>query len=91
MAKKRERSVRSLKGELIAKSKEAALSAIRVFNDPMTRFKSESFIVLMNIAWTYLLHAHFRVKGVEYRYFRQGPKKRVFDRTKRGQDRKSVV
>lgn len=85
MAKTRVRSIGSLKNELVSKSREAALSAIRVFNDPMTKFKSESFIVLMNIAWTYLLHAYYRSKQVEYRYFRQGLKKRVFDRTKRGQ------
>jgi hypothetical protein len=84
VAKKRVRSIGSLKNELASKSREAALSAIRVFNDPMTKFKSETFIVLMNIAWTYLLHAHYRSKRVEYRYFRQGLKKRLFDRTKRG-------
>ncbi len=84
MAKARVRSIGSLKNELVSKSREAALSTIRVFNDPMTTFKSETFIVLMNIAWTYLLHAHYRSKRVEYRYFRQGPKKRLFDRTKRG-------
>jgi hypothetical protein len=50
----------------------------------MTKFKSESFIVLMVIAWTYLLHAYYRSKRVEYRYYQQKAKKRVFDRTKRG-------
>jgi hypothetical protein len=47
-------------------------------------FKSETFIVLMTIAWTYLLHAWFRGKAVEYRYFKQGPRRRVFERTKHG-------
>lgn len=82
MSKKR--SVGSLKGELVSKSREAALSAIRVFNDPMTKFKSESFIVLMTIAWTYLLHAYYRSKRIEYRYYEQRAKRRKFDRTKRG-------
>jgi len=36
----RKRSLWSVRGELIEKSREAALSATRVFNDPMTRFKS---------------------------------------------------
>lgn len=84
MAKKRVRKVGSIKAELVAKSREAALSAIRVFNDPMTKFKSESFIVLMMIAWTYLLHAHYRHKRIEYRYYDQKAKKRSFHRTKRG-------
>lgn len=81
---KRKRSIGSLRRELIAKSREAALSAIRVFNDPQVGFKSETFIVLMVIAWTYLMHAYYRSKKVEYRYFKQGPKRRVFDRTKYG-------
>ena len=81
---KRIRSVGSLAVELIAKSREAALCAIRVFNDPHVSFKSETFIVLMIIAWTYLLHAHYRRKGMEYRYFTQAAKRRKFDRTKHG-------
>ncbi len=80
----RTRSIGSVKSELIAKSREAALSAIRTYNDPQVSFKSESFIVLMVIAWTYMLHAYYRSKGIEYRYFKQGPKKRIFDRTKHG-------
>lgn len=78
----RNRSVGSLALELIAKSREAALCAIRVFNDPHVSFKSETFIVLMVIAWTYLLHAHYRRKGIEYRYFTQTGQRRKFDRTK---------
>ncbi|MFW6068104.1 MAG: DUF3644 domain-containing protein [Chloroflexota bacterium] len=81
---KRNRSVGSVKIELLEKSREAALSAIRIYNDPQVTFKSESFIVLMMIAWTYLLHAYYRSKGIEYRYFRQGPKRKIFDRTKHG-------
>lgn len=81
---KRKRSIGSLRSELVSKSREAALSAIRIFNDPQVGFKSETFIVLMVIAWTYMLHAYYRSKGVEYRYFKQGPKRRVFDRTKHG-------
>lgn len=82
--KKRSRRVWSLKHELLTKSREAALCAIRIFNDPQVTFKSESFIVLMNIAWTYLLHAYFREQGVEYRYHKQRKSRRVFDRTKHG-------
>lgn len=81
---KRKRTIGSIREELIGKSREAALTAIRVFNDPEVQFKSETFIILMVIAWTYLLHAYYRAKGIEYRYFRQGPKRRIFDRTKHG-------
>ena len=80
MAKRR---IGSIKDELISKSKEAALSAVKIFNDPLIRFKSETFIVLMIIAWTYLFHAYFRSKGIEYRYFQKRGKRRFFDRTKK--------
>ncbi len=81
---KRHRTTGSVRAELVAKAREAAVAAIRSYNDPSTTFKSETFIVLMVIAWTYMLHAYYRGKGIEYRYFRQGPKRRIFDRTKHG-------
>jgi len=81
MAKRR---IGSIKDELISKSKEAALSAVKIFNDPLIKFKSETFIVLMIIAWTYLLHAFFRSKSIEYRYYKKRGKRRFFDRTKKG-------
>lgn len=81
---KHKRSVGSIRNELVLKSREAALCAISVFNDPQVSFKSETFIVLMSIAWTYLLHAYYRSKSIEYRYYRKGPKRRIFDRTKYG-------
>lgn len=73
-----------VKNELVSKSREAALTAVQVFNNPLVRFKSETFIVLMTIAWTYLLHAYYRSNKIEYRYYTQGPKRRKFDRTRRG-------
>lgn len=84
---KRNRTIGSVKSELIAKSREAALCAIRTFNDPHVTFKSETFIVLMIIAWTYLLHAHYRTKGIDYRYCQKAGKRRKFERTKQGQFR----
>lgn len=85
MAEKRKKRIAfSIKRELICKSREAALTAISVFNNPQISFKSETFIVLMNIAWTYLLHAYYRSRKVEYRYFKQVGKRRIFDRTKHG-------
>jgi Protein of unknown function (DUF3644) len=66
---------------LVAQSQDAALAGVQVFNNPLIGFKSETFIVLMNIAWTYLLHAHYRREGVEYRYYRRQGKRRRFERT----------
>ncbi|MEO7412577.1 MAG: DUF3644 domain-containing protein [Opitutaceae bacterium] len=81
---KRIRRVHSVSDELIHKSREAALAAVQIFNNPQITFKSEMFIVLMNIAWTYMLHAHYRTQGIEYRYFKQTGKNRRFDRTAKG-------
>jgi len=80
----RVRRVFSVSRELLTKSREAALAAVQLFNNPLITFKSETFIVLMVIAWTYLLHAHYRQKGIEYRYFRMANQRRVFDKTRSG-------
>jgi hypothetical protein len=82
--KKRKRRVFSVSGELIEKSREAALAAVQIFNNPQTTFKSEIFIVVMNIAWTYLLHAYYRKHHIEYRYFEQKKKIRKFSTTAKG-------
>ena len=70
--------------QLLLESREAAMNAVQTFNNPLTTFKADTFIVLMSIAWTYLLHAHFRTAGVEYRYYEQNGKRRKFHRTKAG-------
>ena len=76
----------SIKLELLLKSREAALHAVQAFNNPLTTFKAETFIVLMVIAWTYFIHAYFRREGVEFRYFDlpHGSKRRKFSRTPSG-------
>ena len=81
---KRVRRVFSVKEELLNKSREAALAAVQIFNNPNVTFKSETYIVLMNIAWTYLLHAYYRAEKVNYRYFTQGAKRKQYGRTKNG-------
>jgi len=60
------------------------MAAGQAFNSPLARFKSETYIVLMSIAWTYLLHAFYRSQRVEYRYFQQGPVRKRFQRTDGG-------
>lgn len=87
MATIRKRSVKSVKDELIKKSREAILAAVQIYNNPQITFKSETFITLSNIAWTYLLHAYYRGKGIEYRYFKAKGKKKQFDKTRRGADK----
>lgn len=84
MSTSRNRTVGSVKVELIKKSREAAMSAVQTFNNPLITFKSENFIVLMMIAWTYLLHAYYRERGIEYRYFNWRGSRRKFEKTKDG-------
>ncbi|MFC1972401.1 DUF3644 domain-containing protein [Chloroflexota bacterium] len=81
---RRKRSVGSIQSELVTKSREAALNAVQSFNNPLTTFKTETFIVLMVIAWMYLLHAHYRGKGIDYRYYDKGNKRKKYHRTKSG-------
>ncbi len=54
------------------------LTAVQIYNNPQIEFKSELFIVTTVIAWTYLLHAYYRKKGVEHRLFRLTGKRRKF-------------
>lgn len=84
MTASRIRKIGSVKSELIKKSREAALTAVQVFNNPNIFFKAESYVVLMNIAWTYLMHAYYRDNYIEYRYFKMAGSKRLFDKTKHG-------
>ncbi len=78
------RRLGSVKMELIKKSREAALAAVQIFNNPNITFKSESFVMLMVVAWTYLLHAYYRSQKVEYRYFDPVGTKRRFHSTAHG-------
>ena len=54
--------------ELLIKAREAMLHAVQGFNNPRAYFKSEVFIVTAVIAWTYLMHAHYKRANVDYRY-----------------------
>ena len=78
------RKLGSIKNELLQKSRESMLAAVQIFNNPNVNFKSESFIVLAIISWTYLLHAYYREKKIEYRYFDQKEQRKRFHSTKNG-------
>lgn len=82
MAKKRARRAKSFADELVKKAREAMLTAVQIFNNPQIDFKSELFIVTNIIAWTYLLHAYYRKKKVEYRRRKAGSTR--FQKTKHG-------
>jgi hypothetical protein len=76
----KKRRIYSERLELIEKSREAALSAVQIYNNPTTTFKTESFIVLFIIGWVYLLHAHYRKKKIDYRYYQIKNVRKRYDR-----------
>jgi len=78
------RKIGSVKIELLRKSREAMLSSVQIFNNPNVLFKAESFIVLAMISWTYLLHAYFRSKQIDYCYYNIKEKRKHYDKTKYG-------
>lgn len=51
---------------LLAKARESALSAVRGHNDPLAGFRTESFIVLMVIAWNAMFQAMLERDGRDY-------------------------
>ncbi len=78
------RQIYSEKVDLIAKAREALLSSVQIYNNPLISFKTESFIVLSMIAWTYLLHAFYRANGVDYRYYSKVGRRKKYVRNPDG-------
>ena len=76
--------LKSKKDELVKKSREAILAAVQIYNNPQITFKTESFIALCVIGWTYLLHAYFKEHKIDYRYYRMQGKLKRYDKTKYG-------
>lgn len=58
--------------QLVQKAAEAMKTAVGIFNSPQVRWKAEIYIVNVVIAWTYLLHAYYMTKGIDYRYKKDG-------------------
>ncbi len=78
------RKIFSEKLDLIFKAREAMLSAVQIYNNPLITFKTESFIVLSLIAWTYLMHAYYRSTKIDYRYYTRPGKHKKFVRNPDG-------
>ena len=54
---------------LLQSSIDAALLAVEIYNKPRTVFRSQNYVSLMVMAWTYLFHAYFnRLIGQRYCY-----------------------
>jgi hypothetical protein len=54
----------SIDDERLVRAREAMLLAVEIFNTPRVSFKAGVFSMLVNVAWTYLLHEYFERKGV---------------------------
>lgn len=78
------RKTYSEKRDLIKKSREAMLSAVQIYNNPLISFKTETFIVLSLIGWTYLVHAHYRSQRIDYRYFSKSRTRKKYTRNPDG-------
>jgi hypothetical protein len=57
----------SIEDRLVANARQAALAAIRLYNDPSAGFRTETFVVLMIIAWNCLFQARLELLNVDYR------------------------
>ncbi|KUK55976.1 MAG: Uncharacterized protein XD79_0362 [Atribacteria bacterium 34_128] len=64
--------------ELIEKSRASAILAVDIYNKPATKFRSFSFIVLMNIAWTSLFHSIFERNGIKYFYRKDNSNRYIY-------------
>lgn len=51
---------------LLAKSRESALAAVRVYNDPIAGYRTETFVMLMIIAWNSLFQAVLERSQMDY-------------------------
>lgn len=80
---RKKRSTKSIKLALLKKSREAIIAAVQIYNNPLITFKSETFITLCIIAWTYLHHAYYREKKITYIY-RESTGRKQYKKTKYG-------
>lgn len=51
--------------ERLFRAREAMVAAVEIFNSPTILFKVQTFPVLSQIAWTYLLHEYYERRGVD--------------------------
>ena len=51
---------------LLANARESALAAVRIYNDPVAGYRTETFVVLMVGAWNSLFQAILERDGIDY-------------------------
>ena len=65
--------------KLVLKSRESALLAVSIYNNPQTVFKTYAYIVNMCIAWTSLFHAVFEKRKIKY-FYKKNAKKLEYEK-----------
>lgn len=58
--------------QLVGKARHAALEAVAAYNNPLSPFKSGTYVVLIHVAWTALFHALFWKRKVKPWYRKAG-------------------
>lgn len=58
--------------QLAEKARQAALEAVAAYNNPLASFKSDTYVVLMHVAWTTLLHAIFFKRHIKPYHRKRG-------------------
>lgn len=71
---------------LLEKARDSATQAISTYNDPRSSFRTGNFTVLMNIAWTALIHCYFEQKKVNYYYKKENGRYEKVDGEKKAWD-----
>ncbi len=61
---------------LLAKARESGLQAVRIYNDPLSGFRTEAFVLLMVAAWNALMQAILERVNVDV-YERDGDGKQI--------------
>lgn len=65
---------------ILENSINSAITAVETYNRPMTKFRTENYIILMIIAWTKLFHAYFQATiGNKYFYKDKNGRYKIVD------------
>ena len=77
---------------LLESSRNSALAAVESYNKPNNKYRIESYIVLMIIAWTKLFHAYFQATiGEKFFYKEKNGRYKVVDGEKKAWELKECI
>jgi hypothetical protein len=77
---------------IVEASVDAALLAVEIYNKPRTTFRSQSYITMMMIAWTYIFHAYFNLNiGQKYFYKLVNGRYQIIDGEKKAWELRTCI